>query len=41
MSKATTEEKIRVVLDGMRCPEGITVTTDDKIPKNTEMKFPT
>ena len=24
MSKLTTEEKIRVVLDGMRCPEGIT-----------------
>lgn len=24
MSKFSTEEKIRTVLDGMRCPEGIT-----------------
>lgn len=24
MSKFSTEEKIRIVLDGMRCPEGIT-----------------
>lgn len=24
MSKFTTEEKIRIVLDGMHCPEGIT-----------------